>query len=180
MGINSLIRRKEMREEIEETLKTEGKPIESKGYQYCITVDNNGKRVMYFDEAFEIGCASAYEETEKGTVYQVFWQCIAEDDMGFYYGVTKPLDVDIDDIHSWLTLGRSLASQYYFSKGVLNHLIEEKEKCSEIIDMAKRMKAEVLSQDYRTQSSYRDSDPWASIDDAISIAEEETKKGKSK
>ena len=31
MGINSLIRRKEMREEIEETLKTEGKPIESKG-----------------------------------------------------------------------------------------------------------------------------------------------------
>ena len=169
-----------MKAEIEETLKTEGKPIESQGYQYCVTVDNNGKKVMYFDDEFEIGCASAYGKEENGTVYQVFWKCIAEDDMGFYYGITKPLDIDLDELDSWLPLGRSLAKQYYFSKGILRHLVEEKENCSEIIDMAKRMKAEVLGEEYRTQSSYRDSDPWASIDDAISIAEEEIKKGKSK
>ena len=156
---------------IENVLETEREDIPDFRFNYMVKINKNGKDVLYFDDCGQKGCLSEFEKTEDGlTRYQVFLHNHLEDGGGYFYLLSRPTNHKIDDFKTWWVIS-GLGEPRPVDKKVIEHLLDNKDKCAEIIDIAKRMNAEIFDFSYREESNYRDNEPWTSIDDAIEIEE---------
>ena len=68
--------------------------------------------------------------------------------------------------------------EWTFNKEIVDSIVENNDEA--IINMAKALNAEVFGEEYSQTSSYRGTEPWASIDDAVELAKKEIADGKVK
>lgn len=136
---------------------------------YNVTTTEGEITSFDFEYATAIGRTVLNRITENGEyVYEVFLKDEVEDDMGYYYGIVvlnQPIKqitlpkVDID-----------------FNKRILTYLVTHNR--SQILNKAIQLNAEVLGDEYEN-TQYRKGEPWASIEEAIKIAQQEIATGKS-
>lgn len=132
------------KKELKRVLTTINEPIPYIDASYFIQMEKNGKEVTYFNDKNQRGCFSEFEKTEEGTRYQILWHDNNEDNDEFYYKITEPTDVKSKDIYQWNQLRSLPGNTRYLTKGTLTFLEENEDKCSEIIDTAKRLRADVF------------------------------------
>ena len=137
-----------------------------------ISIDKDGK-VIHFNKYGLEGCFTLKTITDDGQyLYEMFWRNNAEDSGEYFFSVLL-LDKPITSVESLMFPPEKY---YYFNKEILTSLVLNKEE--DIISKARELDAEVLGKEYSEKSSYRGNAPWASIDDAIRIAEEDIANGK--
>ena len=132
------------KKELKEVLTTEDKPIPYIDNSYFIKLDNNGKEVTYFNDKNQRGCFSVFEKTDEGTRYQILWHDNNEDVDEFYYKITEPTDMEMDEFYKWEQLRIINGKTGYLTSETLSFLEENKDKCAEIIDTAKRLRADIF------------------------------------
>lgn len=164
MGVIQNVRNELMKKEIKNNRLTFKEPE----YNYFVTINENNKDIKYFNENLQQGCASPFETTEEGTKYQILWRSNDEEG-GLFYKLTPPIDVDWNSKDDWWKLSGLPGTKTLVNDEVIKHLLDNQDKCSEIIDMTKRLKGEVFGENYRTSSNYRDTEPWATVDEALNI-----------
>ncbi len=122
-----------------------------------------------FNEHWIEGCAVFKTITEDGKyLYEMFWRNNAEDSGEYFFGIALLDEAATNNIIPTTTCT--------FNKEIVDCLV--KRNSVEILNKAIELDAEVFGYEYAQTSSYRGNQPWASIHDAIKIAEKDKNNSK--
>ena len=117
-----------------------------------------------FNEHWIEGCANFKKMTDEGKyIYEMFWRNNAEDSGEYFFGIILSDEPLTNEFTPNVTCT--------FNKEILDCLVKRNDE--KILNKAKELDAEVFGYEYKHSSSYRGSEPWASIQDAINIAKKD-------
>ncbi len=155
------------KKKLKRVLTTENDPIPYIDTSYFIDIKQNDKDVTYFNDLNQRGCFSEFDKTQEGTRYQILWHDNNEDSDEFYYKITEPTKTEMKEIYRWQQLRALPGNTRTLTNGTLTFLEENQDKCAEIIDTAKRLRADVFGYTPEDRKEiYKDNSLTNKIDEA--------------